>query len=88
MMTKQAGYLASAGQQSIALELGVSPLGYLLAKRGPRIRADGEDDKDLEGVEASVRRLIRISRGEKCGQLDEAAALELDIVQGGHRFLA
>lgn len=87
MMAKQAGHLASAGQQNIALELGISPLGHLLAKRGPRIRADGEDDKDLEGMEASVRSLVRISGGEKCGQLDEAAAFELDIVQGGHRFL-
>jgi hypothetical protein len=82
-----ARHLPGAGQQNIALELGVSPLGHLLAKRRPRIRADREDDKDLEGMEASVRRLVRISGGKECGQLDEAAALELDIIQGGRRLL-
>lgn len=88
MMAKQAGHLAGTGQQNIALELSVSPLGHLLAKRGPRIRADREDDKDLEGMEAPKRGLIRITGGKECGQLDEAATLELDIVQRGHRFLS
>jgi hypothetical protein len=85
-MIKQAGHLAGTGQQNIALELGIPPLGHLLAKRCPRIRADGEDDKDLKGMKASVRRLVRVPGGEKCGQLDKAAALELGVIPGGHRF--
>jgi hypothetical protein len=62
-MVEQAGDLADAGQQSIALELSISPLGHLLVKRGLRIRADREDDKDLEGMEASEGSLAWIARG-------------------------
>jgi hypothetical protein len=86
-MVEQAGNLAGAGQQYIILEMGVSPLSHLLAKRGPRIRADREDDKDLERVETSEGSLDRISRAEICGWLNEATASELDIVQSGHKLL-
>lgn len=65
MMAKQAGHLTGAGQQNIALELGISPLSYLLTKRGPRICMDREDNKNLEGIEASVWYFIRISRSKK-----------------------
>lgn len=77
-MVEQAGHFAGAGQQSIALELGVLPLGHPLAQRDPQIRMDREDDKDLEGMEAFVRRLVRVAGGDEGGQLDEAEALKLD----------
>ena len=82
-MVEQAGQLASATQQHVVLELSVSPLDHLLAERCPWIRADREDDKDLEGMEASKRGLVRITGGKKGGQLNEAATLELGIVQCG-----
>lgn len=55
-------------------------LWILLSKQGPRIRGDGKYGKDLGGMEASKRGLIRITGGKECGQLGGAATLALDMI--------
>lgn len=81
IVVEQAGDFGRAGEQSVRLEVGVLFLDHLLAQRCPRVGVDGENDKDLEWMEAFPGRLVRVSRGNERRKLDEAAAFQLDVVE-------
>lgn len=72
---EEAGDFACAGELGVSLELGISPLGHLLAQDGPGIRVNGEDDEDLERVKAFEWSLVGAPWSKISGKLDEAAAL-------------
>ena len=88
VVVEQAGNFAGAGEMSVSLEVGVLSLDHFLAQGCPRIGVDGEDGKDLEGMEAFEGSLVRISRGDVRRKLDEATAFQLDVVESRNRLLS
>jgi hypothetical protein len=78
---EKAGHLSCTGEDRVGLEMCVGSVCHSLAEGCPRIRVDGKDDKDLEWVEAPERGLVWVARGNVSGQLYEAAAFPLGVVQ-------
>jgi hypothetical protein len=58
VVTEETCYLSRTRETGVWLELSILPLNHLLAKQGPRVDVDGEDDKDLELRESSKRRFV------------------------------
>ena len=88
VVVEQADNFARASEKRVGLELGVLSLDHFLAQGCPRIGVDGEDDKDLEWMEAFEGSLVRLSRSNERRKLDEATALQLDAVESWNRLLS
>ena len=88
IVVEQADNFARASEKRVSLELGVLSLDHFLGQGCPRIGMDGEDDKDLEWMEAFEGSLVRVSRGNERRKLDEATALQLDAVESWNRLLS
>jgi len=67
LMVEEACDSSSACEHGVWFELGVRSFNHSLAKKRPRIDVYGENNKDLEWVEASERAFACITGGNKCG---------------------
>jgi hypothetical protein len=59
-MVEETHYLASTCEQGVGLKWGLLSVHHLLAEGGPRVRVDGNDDENLEWVEAPKWGFVRI----------------------------
>jgi hypothetical protein len=62
--------------------------GFTRRSACPRISVDGEDDQNLEGMEAFEGCLVRLSRDNECRKLDKVTALQLDVVESWNRLFS
>jgi hypothetical protein len=79
MVVEEARDLSSAGEHRTGLEGSVRFLHHLLTKYCPRVGMNGEDDKDLEWVEALEGSSGWRTRRDERGQLHKTAASTLDF---------
>jgi hypothetical protein len=61
------------------LKLRGLPVGHFLATHHPRINVNRKNDKDMELMRTSKRRLGGVSWSDKCRELHEAAAFQLSL---------
>ena len=86
-MVEEASDLACAGEVDVSLKVSISPLGHL-AQDGPGVSVNGEDDEDLEGVEAFERGLVGVPRSKVGGKLNKAAAFQLAGAQTWQKVMS
>lgn len=85
-VVQKSSHLAGTCERGARLELGILPIDHLFTKGRPGIGMDGENDKNLERMEAPERRFGGISRGYKGRELEKAAASHLHISEDGYDF--
>jgi hypothetical protein len=72
-VVEQASDFACVGEVDITLKVRIPPLDHL-AYDGPGVSVNGEDDEDLERVEAFEWGHVGVPGSDVGGKLDKAAA--------------
>ena len=83
IVIQKTGNSAYAADRCVSLELGASPVGYLLAAHHPRIHMNRKDNENLELMRTSERRLGRVAWVDESRELHETAAFLLSVGETG-----